>query len=120
MTMTSLLIYNTHGTYGRDDDAFGALMAANSALAKGLGTTLLLVDDGVLMAKKGQDTGKIGLPNNLHDLQDFMDLDGRLVVTRECMEKRGISEDELFEGAEMVSLKDIPGILEDHTVSITL
>ena len=49
-----------------------------------------------------------------------MDLDGRLVVIRECMETRGISDDELFEGAEVVTMKDIPGILEDHTVSITL
>lgn len=120
MEMTSLLVYTTHGTYGRDDDGYGALMAANTALAKGIAVTVLLLDDGVAMAKTGQDTSMIGLPNNLGDLQDFIDLDGRLVVVRESMEERGITEDEIMEGAEVVGLKDIPGIIEDNTVSITM
>ena len=120
MTNTSLLIYVTHGTYGRDDDGFGALMAANSALAKGIDTTIVLMDDGVAMAKSGQDTSRIGLPNNLDDLQDFLELDGRLIAVKECLEERGISLDELVENVEIIEFRDIGQIIEDHNVSITL
>ena len=55
MGLNSVLIYATHGTYGRDDDAYGTMLAANAALAKGMDVTLVLVDDGVAMATKGQD-----------------------------------------------------------------
>jgi len=120
MGMTSLLIYTTHGTYGRDDDGFGALMAANSALAKGLDVSILLVDDGVAMAMIGQDPSKIGLPNNIEELQDFLELDGRLVIVRESLDERGITPEEIIEGADVVPLKEVTSIIEDYSVSITL
>ena len=120
MKSTSLLIYTTHGTYGRDDDGYGALMAGNAALAMGLDATLLLVDDGVVMAKSGQNTTKIGLPNNLEDLQDFIDLGGKLFVVRECLEERGISDVELIGEAKVIGFTELPGIIQEHSTSITL
>ena len=60
MGMKKLLIYATHGTYGRDDDAYGAMLAANAALAKGLDVILVLVEDGVAMAKAGHSRGAPG------------------------------------------------------------
>ena len=119
MKSETLLIYNTHGTYGRDDDAYGALLASNSALAKGLEVSLILVDDGACMAKANQDTAKIGLPNNLEDLQDFIDLDGALYVVKESLEERGIGNNELIENAQVISLADVPGLIEKHDVSLT-
>ncbi len=119
MKSGKLLIYATHGTYGRDDDAYGALLASNSALAKGLEVTLVLVDDGVAMAKGNQNTAKIGLPNNLEDMQDLIDLDGRLVVVGESMEERGIAASELIEGAEVVSLSDLVNVIMEHDIFLT-
>ena len=69
MNKNSLLLFVTHGTYGRDDDAFGAMLAANSALAKGVDVGIILMEDGVAMAKKGQDPNGIGLPNNLNEIR---------------------------------------------------
>jgi tRNA 2-thiouridine synthesizing protein D len=114
-----MLIYATHGTYGRDDDTYGALLAANAALAKGMEVTMLLVEDGVAMAKAGQDPSALGVPNNLDELGDFTELGGRLVVVKEHMEERGIGESELVEGAEVVFLKDIVSLIEGHSLSLT-
>jgi tRNA 2-thiouridine synthesizing protein D len=117
--MKSLLIYCTHGTYGRDDDAFGALLAANAALAKGMSTTLVLVEDGVCLAKKGQNPGKIGLPNNLAEINDFMELGGRLIALQGALEDRGMLKDELVEGVEVIPIEDAIGIIEQHSLSLT-
>ena len=117
--MKSVFIYCIHGSYGRDDDAYGALLVANAALAKGMRATLALVDDGVYMAKKGQNPGKIGLPNNLDELNDFTELGGRLIALQESLEERGIQRDELVDGAEVISMKDMVEIIEQHSHSLT-
>lgn len=119
MKSGKMLIYGTHGTYGRDDDAYGTLLAANSALAKGMEVTLVLIDDGAVMAKKNQDTAKIGLPNNLNDIQDFMDLDGKLVVIRESIEERGISESELVDETTVIPLSEMVQLIQEHDISLT-
>ena len=117
--MKSLLINCTHGTYGRDDDAFGALLAANAALAKGMNVTLVLVEDGVSLVKKGQNPAKIGLPNNLAEITDFKELGGRLIAISESLEERGMLKDELVQGVEVVSVKDMISIIEKHSLSLT-
>jgi tRNA 2-thiouridine synthesizing protein D len=119
MGMKKLLIYATHGTYGRDDDAYGALLAANSALAKGLEVTMVLVEDGVAMAKSGQDPSGLGVPNNLDELGDFTELGGRLTAVREHLEERGIGEGELIDDAEVVALADVVGLIAEHDISLT-
>ena len=117
--MKSLLIYCTHGTYGRDDDSFGALLAANAALAKGMNTTLLLVEDGVAMIKKRQNPGKINLPNNLNEINDFIELGGQLVAIKESLDERGISENEIVDGVKIMLLNEVIGIIEQHSLSLT-
>ena len=119
MKSGKLLVYNTHGTYGREDDAYGALLASNSALAKGMEVSMILSDDGVCMAKKNQDPGTIGLPNNLDDLQDFAELDGALYVIREHLEERGIKQSELVEEARIIPIADVVGLMQEHDISLT-
>lgn len=120
MSNNSMLILATHGTYGRDDDAFGAMMVANAALAKGLDVTLVLFEDGVAMAKKGQDPAGIGMPNNLNELKDFIDLGGRLVANSESLDERGISIDELISDVEILSYNELYEIIDENKISITL
>lgn len=119
MGLNSILIYATHGTYGRDDDAYGTMLAANAALAKGMDVTLVLVDDGVAMAKRGQDTAGLGLPNNLDELADFTELGGRLVAVEEAVEERGMTREELVEEAEVMPMKDIVRRIVEHSVTLT-
>jgi len=119
MKSNSVIIFCTHGTYGRDDDLYGALLASNAALAKGMKVTLVLVEDGVLTAKKNQNPSKIGLINNLDELQDFIDLGGRLIVEDLSLEERGLSKNEILEKSETMSLRDISKLVEEHDVSLT-
>jgi tRNA 2-thiouridine synthesizing protein D len=119
MKTQSLLIYCTHGTYGRDDDAYGAILQANTALARGMQVTFVLVDDGVLMAKKGQNPDKIGLPNNLNEITDFIELEGRLVVIKESLHERGVSATELVDGIEILDFTHLIPLIEQHQISLT-
>jgi tRNA 2-thiouridine synthesizing protein D len=119
MDAKKLLVYVSFGTYGRDDDAFGALLAANSALAKGMEVAIVLVENGVCMAKKGQVPGPIGFPNNLDELNDFVDLDGKLVVSKEALEQRGISETELLDSAQIVKEDKLSEIINKYDLTLT-
>jgi len=115
----SVLIYCTHGTYGRNDDTYGALLQANHTLAHGMNVTLLLVEDGVLVSKKGQNPTKIGLPNNLNELKDFIELGGKLLVVKESLEQRGLQKEELIDEAEIISFNDVIPLIEHHDLSLT-
>jgi sulfur relay (sulfurtransferase) DsrF/TusC family protein len=119
MEPRTLLIYCTHGTYGRDDDAYGALLQANTALAKGMRVTLVLVEDGVLMSKKEQNPAKIGAVNNLVELRDFLDLGGTLLALQESLDERGLSKNDLIEGMRCIQYPDLVGTIEDHQLSLT-
>ncbi len=119
MKTRSLLIYCTHGTYGRDDDAYGALLQANHAVARGMDVALVLVEDGVLLCKKGQDPSKIGLPNNLDEINDFIELNGNLIVCKESLKERGVNDDELIDGAEIVPFLNILDLIEKSEITLT-
>lgn len=116
---SSVMIYCVHGTYGRDDDGYGAMLMTNAALAKGMEVTLVLADDGVAMAVAAQDTTRIGLPNNLEEVQNTFDLGGRLLVVRESLAERGIGEEELVEEAEVIPSSDVASLISEHDVSLT-
>ncbi len=119
MAARSVLVYCVHGTYGRDDDGYGAMLMTNAALAKGMDVTLVLADDGVAMAVAAQDTTRIGLPNNLEEVQNTFDLGGRLLVVKESLAERGIEEDELVEEAEVIDAQEVSSLIMEHDVSMT-
>jgi len=113
------LISVSHGTYGHDDDAYGAMLVANGILAKGLDVTLLLREDGVYMAVKGQDPNEIGQENNLKQLADFLDLGGQLIVLGPSTDARALDKDELIDGIMIIGNKDLVKVLEEHDFCIT-
>lgn len=119
MGSNSLLVICTHGTYGRDDDLYGALLASNAALAKGLMVTLLLVDEGVFACKKNQNPLKIALPNSLDELNDFLELGGKLIVENSSLVERGIEKKEIIDGAKIIQIKSIDEIIKKNEVSLT-
>ncbi|KYK25649.1 hypothetical protein AYK25_05090 [Thermoplasmatales archaeon SM1-50] len=119
MKTRSVIFYCTHGTYGRDDDAYGAALQVNHAVARGMKVTMVLVEDGVMMGMKQQNPGKIGLPNNINELQDFLELGGRLVIIKESLKQRGILPEEIIDGAEIIPFFDLIGIINQHDISLT-
>ena len=115
----SVLFLITRGTYGRFDDALGAILVANPALAKKQAVTMLLVGNGVYLAMKGQEPSDIFLPNNLPEVSDFIKLGGQILVHRESMEKRGIGKDELIEDIELIENNRVVIEIERHDQCLT-
>jgi sulfur relay (sulfurtransferase) DsrF/TusC family protein len=115
----SVIFMITRGTYGRFDDAYGAILVANAALAKQQAATLMLIGNGIYLAMKDQEPSDIFLPNNLPEISDFIELGGRILVHRESMDKRGVAREELLEDIEMIKDNRIVTEIEKHKVSLT-
>jgi len=113
-----ILITVSHGTYGHDDDANGAMLLANGILAKGYDTSLLLREDGVYMALKGQDPNEIGLDNNLKQLADFVELGGTIYVLHPSLEARAVERVELIDDIKVIGREDLVKVLEEHDFCI--
>lgn len=112
------LISLSHGTYGHDDDAYGAMLVINAILAMGSQASLLLRDDGVYMALKGQDPNEIGLENNLKQLADLVDLGGKIYVLGPSIEARGIDRSELIDEITILERMDLVTVLKEHELFI--
>jgi predicted peroxiredoxin len=119
MGIKDLLIICIHGTYGRDDDLYGALLTANAGLAKGLNVTLYFIEEGVFACKKNQNPMKIGLSNNLDELNDFVELGGTLIVDNSSIYERGINKEDMIDGVEISNIENIDDIIKNHKVSLT-
>lgn len=113
-----ILITLSHGTYGHDDDAYGAMLVINAILAMGSEATLLLQEDGVYMALKGQDPNEIGLDNNLKQLADLVDLGGKVYMLGPSLEGRGLERSELIDDITVIERKDLVKLLQEHELFI--
>jgi sulfur relay protein TusB/DsrH len=112
------LISLSHGTYGHDDDAYGAMLVINAILATGFEASLFLRDDGVYMALKGQDPNEIGQENNLKQLADLVDLGGKIFVLGPSLETRGIERSELIDDITIIERTDLVKLLKEHELFI--
>lgn len=115
----SYLISVAHGTYGHNDDSYGALLVANGILARGWEADMLLREDGVYMALKGQDPNDIGLDNNLKHMADLVELGGTIYVLGPSLKERGLERDELIDGIEIIGPEDLLRIVDRHDFCLT-
>ncbi len=114
-----VMISIMHGTYGHQDDGYGALQLANAILAKGGEASLFLRSDGVYLAMKGQDPKGLGLPNNLDELADFIELGGEIKADRAALQERGLLPDDLIEDVEFIERNQILDLLAEHDFCLT-
>lgn len=116
----TLLTIIKSAPYGRED-AFAGLRFSLSQIAAGMldYCDTLLVEDGVYNAKLFQDTTAIRMPSNLDATEDLLDLDGRVFVVREDMMSRYLSKDDLLEGVEIISIDDMPELMERYDAFAT-
>ncbi len=113
------LLILSHGTYGHDDDAYGALLVINAVLAKGQEASLLLKDDGAYLALKGQDPNEIGLENNLKQISDLIDLGGKVYALRQSLEERDLERSELIDDITVIGQEDLIEVLDQHDLYMT-
>jgi sulfur relay protein TusB/DsrH len=114
------LVILSHGTYGHNDDAYGAMLVINAILAMGSEASLLLREDGVYMALKGQDPNEIGLEDNLKQISDLLDLGGKVYVLGPSLEARAIERPELIDDITIIGREDLVKVLEEHDLFINL
>jgi predicted peroxiredoxin len=101
--MCKVMVHNTHGK----DDAERASLAfvvGNTALSSGQEAIMLLTIDGVWLSTHGYTDGlqADGFAPVGEMIANFVNNGGQLWVCGACMKPRGITAEQLIEGAQMV------------------
>jgi tRNA 2-thiouridine synthesizing protein C len=117
--MVELVVEISKPPFGHEN-TFAGLYVALGSLTKGHEVTVILRGDGVYAGRKGQDAPlkNINLPPTEQQIQDIIDLDGRIVADREALGTRGITEEELVEDIEVVETQEIHDIMLDYGVHV--
>jgi sulfur relay (sulfurtransferase) DsrF/TusC family protein len=86
------------------ENAFAGLYVGSASLSKGLEVIVLLHGDGVYNARKGQidPLKNIFMPPTDKQVQDIVDIGGRVILGKEALQERGIEISELIEGVEVM------------------
>ena len=100
--MAKILVYGSHG----NDDSERATLAfivGNTAVASDHETVIFLTVEGVRLATKGyaDDIHKEGFAPAQELLQQYIAGGGTLIACAACCKPRGITGDDLVEGAEI-------------------
>lgn len=105
MSYADLLITLTSHENDANNVTIAFTMGAK-ALEKGHSVEILLLSNGVFLAEKGYgDKIDIGAPFKpiKEILPAFLEKGGKLKVCSSCMQHNGVSEDNLVDGAEVVT-----------------
>jgi predicted peroxiredoxin len=106
--MATLLIHCTHG---REDSerATLAFIVANVAASADQEVVMLLTIDGVWLATHGyaDEIQKEGFPPLREVIQSFRSNGGHIWACGTCAKPRGITEDQLIEGAKIVTAANV-------------
>jgi predicted peroxiredoxin len=113
--MVKVIIDISHPPFGHEN-TFAGLYVASAALSKGMDVIVILRGDGIYTGRKGQvETLKnIQLPSTEKQVNDIIELAGRVIAERSSMEERGIAPEELIDGVEILKTQDIHDIILDH------
>jgi sulfur relay (sulfurtransferase) DsrF/TusC family protein len=113
-----VLIVIRHGPYGGFQAAEG-LRHANGAMSLGFRPIVVLVDDGVYLAKADQDPGQsnwLALSGTLEEivargLYEKKDAPAEFYVENESLSKRGLDPEELVENMELVDHQKVSSLM---------
>ncbi len=118
--MKKIGIIITHAPYGCED-AFAGLYVGVAALSKGMEVTVLLLENGVYTAIKGQgDTMKlINLPSIEAQMEDIINLGGKVLMDKHAAATRGIAFEEAIQGVEFADCKQLLDAIMEANLIIT-
>lgn len=117
--MLSTLVIVTKGTYKHHDDGYTAILMANAVAAFQEKATVLLIDDGVYMAVRGQEPAALGLPNFIKYIGDLRELQGRILVLKDSLERRYLDSKQLVEGVEVINMEGLCQEIKSHQATLT-
>ena len=120
-----ILIIVRHGPYG-GFQAAEALRHANGAITLGYRPIVVLVDDGVYLAKEGQEPGQsewLPLDATLEEviargLYEIKDSPGEFYVEKDSLERRRMDIDELVEGLEVIDRNKVSQLMAEYNLQL--
>lgn len=103
--------------YG-DINAAEAVRHALGAAGAELEVSLVLVDGGTLLAKKGQEEADTGITNLGSALEDCLSMDVRVYVDKASLRQEHLEAEDIIEGVSVVSGTEAAELLKDadHTM----
>jgi tRNA 2-thiouridine synthesizing protein D len=105
MMMSEYTVIITHAPYGQEKP-FTALRIVQAAFAHKV--NIFMLEDGVYVAKKGQKADV-----RIEDmLKDAINSGVKVKLCVSCAEARGITEDEIVDGAEIGVMKELSEWIE--------
>jgi tRNA 2-thiouridine synthesizing protein D len=96
--------------------SYTALRLALTSLIEGIDVNLFLVEDGVLVAHKGQEPKEYA--NALEWLQRAIDEGAKVRVCGICIKGRGIKPEDLIEGAEVTTMEGLVDWIKESDQTI--
>jgi predicted peroxiredoxin len=113
--MEVLVIEVVHAPYGRPN-SYSGLFIANSWVSAGHRTLVVLHNDGVYAAKKGQrdPMKEVEMPSVEELIKDIIRSGGRVMADRLCLEVRGVDEDMLIDGVEVSDAEDLVELVREE------
>ncbi len=109
MKLTVLL---TRAPYG-SIQAAEAVRHVMGAVGEDIDVKLLLVDEGVYLAKKGQEAGQTEYTSLEEALKDIIDMGGEVLIDKASLRDSGLDREDIIEGVEVVNSYDISQVLID-------
>jgi len=110
-TMSEVAMILRKPPYG-DINAAEALRHVMGGIDAELDISLILVDDGVLLAKKGQDQSGSGFTNLEKTLQVCINMETKVYADKSSIEERHLELTDIVEGVEIVNGSEIAEIMK--------
>lgn len=98
--------------YG-DINAAEAVRHALGAVSSEINVTLILVDGGVLLAKKGQDESTTGFTSLGDSLRDCIEMGVSVYADIASLKAKGVASSDLLENVKPVGWEEIAGLIKD-------
>ena len=117
--MDSIVIIITMAPYGRED-SFNGLYLPIVTIAEQIKTEVLLIEDGVFCALKGERAKDMSYPSVSELVSSTLILDGKVYADTISCGVRGVKRDELIERVELVSDEKIAQILVEAQGTIVV
>jgi tRNA 2-thiouridine synthesizing protein D len=110
--MANIAMILKRSPYG-DINAAEAVRHALGAVAFEMNVELILVDGGVLLAKKGQDDTGTGFTNLESTLKDCLEMGVAVYADAGSLKDHGVVSDDLVENVKLASAKEIAGLVKE-------
>jgi len=116
--MGTIAVILKKSPYG-DINAAEAVRHALGAVSFEMGVNLILVDGGVLLAKKGQDDTGTGFTNLEGALKDCLEMGVEIYADVASLKAQRVASDDLVENVKLINSTEIAGLLKEAKTTMT-